>query len=229
MAGRKPPEGEAPPKCACGCGGSVGWLSGHGWAKHIKGHNLRGIKLSKDRRKATSDGLKRHFVGKRRRDTEPTGLGVYSTWEFKDARKTLVEGKPCIRCGATKQVCAHHQTPGDDSTIIPLCIPCHRWIHSPGSVGRLPPSDKKAPPCRCGCGEPVAWKPWGGWNTYKNGHSRKGKIRNQERHETPPLCGCGCGGSVTYAPGKGWNAYKRGHRQRVEGSFNPMGRPVFGE
>lgn len=35
----------------------------------------------------------------------------------------------CQKCGATELIQAHHETPGDDSTLIALCAMCHSKKH----------------------------------------------------------------------------------------------------
>ena len=42
MATIKQPTNETPPICACGCGESVNWMPGKGWATYVAGHAARG-------------------------------------------------------------------------------------------------------------------------------------------------------------------------------------------
>ena len=226
MATVKPPKNERPPLCKCGCENPVNWLPGKGWASYLKGHSSRGrpgsrrgVVLSDETKKRMSDAHKKRWEGKRRRDLEETpGIGVYATWEFREAKAKL-KGQPCSKCGTTVDVCAHHEVPGDDSTLVPLCRHCHPTEHaSPGAHGQGPPDGEAAPLCACGCGLPVQWKRVRGWAAYRKGHGNAivpGGTKDQE----PPLCACGCGEPVGFKHGKGWSEYKTGHRQRVEGAF----------
>ena len=218
MATVYPPGGVVPPKCACGCEERVNWMPGKGWAKYHKGHfargkpgSRRGAKCSPETRKRMSESAKKRYAGKRRRDREETpGIGVYSTHEYQEARERLVVGRPCIRCGSTENVHAHHEIPGDDSSLVPVCAKCHPTEHAASdSRGQQPPLRERAPLCQCGCGLPVRWKRVRGWAKYRKGHGGA-KVPAVSKLEDPPPCACGCGEPV---------AYKRGHRQRVEGHY----------
>lgn len=225
MAANKPPPNAQPPLCKCGCGAPVSWKPGVGWTTWKKGHAGRGRpgsrlgrEVSAEERAKRSASLRARFAGKRRRDLDPTGSGVYATAEYLDARKALVEGRPCVECGSTHRIHAHHRIPGDDSTLIPLCGACHaREHHFEGGAGREPPPGEAPPLCACGCGKPVLWKRVRGWGTYLRGHGNA-KVPALGS-EPPPLCACGCGETTKYRHGKGWNRYKRGHEQRVTGAF----------
>lgn len=228
MATKKQPEDQTPPTCACGCGELVNWRPGKGWATYCKGHFNRGkpgTRLGKtnspEHRQRMSEGLRKRWAGKRRRDLEETpGPAVYASYEFREARKKLVDGKPCIRCGATENIHAHHQIPGDDSSLIPVCKTCHPTEHAtPGAKGQKPPPGEQPPLCACGCGQPVKWKRVRGWATYRKGHGNA-KVPAISKLEDPPLCACGCGEPVKFTNGKGWNTYKRGHGQRVYGHYS---------
>jgi hypothetical protein len=41
----------------------------------------------------------------------------------------------CQHCGSTEMIQAHHQTPGDDSTLIALCAVCHHKQHPDMALG----------------------------------------------------------------------------------------------
>lgn len=223
MSGRKPPQDESPPQCVCGCGESVTWLSGHGWARWVKGHHRRGQtsfsgkKHTLETRARMSEAAKRRYKGIRKRDTEPIpGSGVYSSWEYKEARRDLLDPNPvCARCGVSEDVHTHHRESGDDSTLIPLCRKCHPAVHGKLGRSRLPPEGQEPPECACGCGQKVGWCAGRGWSRYRPGHTNL-KVEASERYRKPPLCACGCGQPTTYKAGIGWNEYKRGHRHRVE-------------
>ena len=211
-------EGPAPP-CKCGCGQSVGWRKGQGWNQYVKGHSRKGRTTLPDTRQKQSEAGKRRYAGKRRRDRDPTGPGVYATWEYRQAREAL-RGKPCSSCGTRENVHAHHRVPGDDSSLVPLCHRCHPKAHAgPGSKGKEPPPGQQAPLCGCGCGLPVSWKRVRGWARYRKGHGTA-KVPGPERLREPKLCKCGCGEATQYRYGHGYADYKRGHRQRVEGHYS---------
>lgn len=222
MAGRKPPDNENPPKCACGCNESVGWSPGHGWGRWVKGHHRRGQssfggkKHTAETRARMSEAAIRRYARKRRRDIElEPGPGVYSTHEYREARQQLVIGNPCSKCGSTDDVCSHHEHPGDDSSLVPLCRKCHPTAHGKLGKPRLPPEGQEPPECGCGCGQRVGWCAGRGWSRYRPGHVNL-KVSGSERYRDPPLCACGCGQQTTYKAGVGWNEYRRGHRARVE-------------
>lgn len=229
MATLEPPVGETPPICACGqCGERVNWMPGKGWATYRKGHagrgkpgTRRGAVLSRETKDRMSESAKRRYAGKRRRDLEETpGPGVYATHEYHEAKQELVEGKPCIRCGTMERVYAHHETPGDDSTLIPLCIRCHPTEHAaPDAKGRHPPPGEQGPLCKCGCGLRTNWKRVRGWAEYRKGHGGA-KVPAGTRNQSAPECKCGCGEKTSFRYGHGWNEYKTGHRQRVEGTYH---------
>lgn len=219
MATILPPIGAIPPVCACGCGQPTHWLKGRGWGTWCPGHHRKG-RVSAETRQRMSEARIAHYAGIRRRDLDPTGPGVYSTQEYKQARAQLADGKPCSKCGSLENVHAHHEIPGNDSTIIPFCRKCHASHHHATSYTKRnqPPIGVVPPMCGCGCGRTVGWKRVRGWATYCKGHGVakvSGKIRCQEA----PLCQCGCGESVKFRDGKGWNPYKRGHRQRITGGY----------
>lgn len=228
MATIKQPENEKAPECKCGCGEPVNWMPGKGWARYIKGHGSRGRpgnnlgkKFSEEHRRKMSEASKRRYEGIRNRDLEEKpGPGVYATWEYREARKKLVEGKPCMVCGSTENIHAHHRIPGDDSSLVPLCVHCHPTAHAEeGAKGQKPPEGEVVPFCACGCGKRVKWKRYRGWAKFCKGHGNA-KVPAGTRLEEPPLCGCGCGEAVKFTFGKGWNKYKRGHGQRVEGHYS---------
>lgn len=180
-----------------------------------KGERHRPETLEKMRASATA-----RWKGKRLRDVEATpGRGVYSTREYQEARKTIM-GRPCAACASTEKIHAHHLVPGDDSTLIPLCVSCHaKAHHSHANVnGKSPPPGAIPPLCACGCGRPVLWKRVRGWGEYLRGHG-SAKIPAGTSSGPAPLCGCGCGEPVKFRHGRGWNQYRRGHGQRVEGHY----------
>jgi len=227
MATIKPHINEDAPPCKCGCGERVSWMPGKGWATYLKGHYFRGkpgnrlgAVTSPETRKKQSESIRKAYAGKRLRDNEEApGRGVYASWEFREARKRLVEGKACCRCGSTKNVHAHHQIPGEDDSLIPVCRKCHPTEHAaPGAKGQKPLEGQQPPLCKCGCGRDVKWKRWRGWATYCKGHGTA-KVPGNERYKQPPLCKCGCGRTPNYQYGKGYPEYVRGHRQRVEGHY----------
>lgn len=94
--------------------------------------------MSADHREKIRVAAVQRYEGVRRRDLEETpGVGVYATHEYREARQRLVEGKPCINCGSLENVHAHHVVPGDDETLVPLCLRCHPQIHAaPGAKGQ---------------------------------------------------------------------------------------------
>lgn len=222
-----PPLGEEPPLCQCGCGGRVRWAPGKGWCRYKKVHysskgkpgSRLGATTSAATRRKQSEAATRRYAGIRRRDLDPTGLGVYSTKEYQKAREQLVKGRTCSKCGTDKDVCAHHVIPGDDSSLIPLCRGCHPTAHArKGAKGQQPPPGTLIPLCACGCGLPVRWKRYRGWAKFRKGHG-SAKVSGKIRLAEPPLCKCGCGEPVKYRHGKGWGEYRHGHRQRVEGHY----------
>lgn len=214
---RKHWPGTDAPVCECGCGEEVALRRGSGWSRYREGHNNRNKTFSEQHRRRMSEAHKKRVAGKRRRDADPTGPGVYSTHEYREARKQLVEGRACAKCGASENIHAHHQVPGDDSTLIPLCAKCHPRQHAkPGAKG--PTTVGEAPPCSCGCGQPVGWKRVRGWAKYRKGHGGS-KVPAVSKLAAPPPCECGCGEPVAFRHGEGWNQYKRGHGQRVEGHY----------
>src|SRR4030043_361271 len=90
-----------------------------------------GLPMSEDHRQKIAAAARRRYAGQRRRDLEDQpGLGVYSTSEYQEARNRLVVGRPCIRCGATEEVHAHHERPGDDESLVPVCSHCHPTEHA---------------------------------------------------------------------------------------------------
>lgn len=212
-----------PPLCACGCRQPVSWREGKGWSTYIRGHSRRGRKSTEEHKHKISEAAKQRYAGKRRRDTEDEpGTGVYASWEYREARKAI-EGQPCSKCGSADGVCTHHETPGDDSTLVPLCRHCHPTAHAaPGAKGQQPPPGEEPPLCACGCGQPVAWKRVRGWAKFRKGHSGA-KVPADTRLQDAPLCKCGCGDPTKFRFGRGWNEYKRGHRQRVEGGYRSRG------
>lgn len=222
-----PPLDVTPPLCSCGCLQSVSWRPGKGWAHYLKGHQGRrkpgprlGAVTPKETRQKQSLAAKRRYEGKRRRDLNPIGPGVYSTQEYKQSRATLVAGKPCLLCGTSENVHAHHRIPGDDSTLVPLCRRCHASFHHATEYTRRnqPPAGSVAPLCGCGCGRPVGWKRVRGWAKFLRGHCGA-KIPAGSSSQEAPFCACGCGEPTKFRNGKGWNKYKRGHEQRVIGVF----------
>ena len=228
MATLKAPEGSIPPKCSCGCSQDVNWRPGKGWALWRVGHSMigkpgtrLGAVFSEETKRKMSESMIVHYAGIRRRDLEPAGRGVYNTVEYKQARSNLVEGKPCGKCGSLENVHAHHEIPGNDSTLVPLCRSCHvieHRTHGNPYNGRTPIAGSAAPLCACGCGRPVKWKRVRGWATYCKGHSNA-KVPGGTKDQAPPLCQCGCGEPVKFRHGLGWNPYKTGHRQRVTGGY----------
>ena len=208
-----------PPLCKCGCGEPVRWKDGYGWFDYKLGHATRKPK-TEEHKKKISEAHKKHNRGKRRRDNELVpGPGVYATWEYREARKRLVDGKSCSICGSTENIHAHHEIPGNDESLVPLCARCHPTAHAgPDAKGANPPKRERAPLCACGCGKPVNWKRVRGWAKYRKGHGFA-KVPAGTRLGEPPLCSCGCGEPVKFRYGKGWNKYKRGHSQRVEGHY----------
>lgn len=216
---RGPREGPTP-LCKCGCGQPVNWRDGEGWCSYIIGHSEKNKEKTEKHKKKISEGIRKAYKGRRNRDLEETpGGGIYTTWEYKEARKKLVEGKPCYICDSTENVHAHHRIPGDDSSLVPVCVHCHPTEHAmPGAKGQNPSDGEKAPFCACGCGQRVKWKRVRGWAKYCKGHGTA-KVPTGTRLEEPPLCACGCGEPVKFRHGKGWNKYKRGHGQRVEGHY----------
>lgn len=227
MATVNAPPGEEPPFCACGCGELTRWAPGKGWRKYSgRGHasrgkpgNRLGAITSKETRRKQSDAGKRRYAGIRRRDLDPTGPGVYATHEYKEARKRLVEGRTCSKCGSDQNVHAHHQIAGDDESLIPLCVECHPTAHAAeGAKGANPPPGELIPLCACGCGRPVRWKRCRGWAKFRKGHGSS-KVSGKIRCAPPPLCKCGCGSPVKFKHGVGWEEYLQGHRQRVEGHY----------
>lgn len=226
MAAVKGPGDEFAPLCACGCNLIVNWMPGKGWAKYRKGHQHRGkpgMRLGRQtstntKHKQSIAALNR-YKNKRRRDVNPIGPGVYATAEYRKFRALLVTGKPCCICGSFKNVAAHHQIPGNDRTLVPVCRKCHPSVHAgPLANGRKPPKGKRPPLCACGCKQRVAWKRVRGWATYCRGHGNS-KIPGGQCRKTPPFCSCGCGKPVSYRFGKGWSQYKRGHEQRIVGHY----------
>ncbi len=185
MASIKRPEGVEAPVCKCGCGNHVSWMPGKGWATWLKGHATRArpgtrlgvITSNKTKQKQSAAAIAR-YAGKRRRDINPTGPGVYATKEYKQAAAE-VRRRPCARCGSEHKLHAHHLVPGDDSTLIPLCASCHSYIHrrdpSKPYKGPSPPVGELAPLCACKCGLRVNWKRHRGWATFRKGHS--GRVR----------------------------------------------------
>lgn len=239
--GRRKDRG-SPPLCACGCGVITKWgISKGNWNVFLMGHTRRGKKFSDEHKQKLSKSMLA-FCAKRRlekgsqwynpggispREPSPErsellrslGISVYTTYEFREARKRLVEGRPCVLCGSTEKIHAHHITPGDDSTLIPLCIHCHPVIHAgPDAKGQAPPLGEQPPLCACGCGLPVLWKRVRGWAQCRHGHAFS-KIPVGTRLQEAPLCACGCGEPTKFRFGKGWNEYKRGHRQKIEGGY----------
>ncbi len=224
----KAPPNENPPLCTCGCAAPVTWQPGRGWSRYIRGHHLRGkpgtrlgAVTSEETKRKMSEAQRRRVKGKRRRDREPFGPGVYATHEYRETRRRLIEGRPCGKCGSSENIHAHHEILGDDESLVPLCRSCHGKEHHghPAAKGKLPPFDEKPPLCKCGCGTPVYWKRVRGWGTFIRGHGGA-KVPAGTRKKEPPLCGCGCSESVKFRYGKGWNKYKRGHGQRVEGHYS---------
>lgn len=233
MATVKPPKGETPPLCKCGCGECTNWGPGKGWHSYLKGHYARnkpgtrlGVKLSEETRRRMSESQRARCKGSRLRDHEENpGRGVYATHEYREARERLVEGKPCIICGTFEDVCAHHEIPGDDESLVPVCRKHHPTLHAaPGAHGQEPPSGEQPPICECGCGLEVRWKRHRGWAKYRKGHGCA-IVPAGTKHQKPPLCKCGCGDPVKFTHGKGWNEYKTGHRQRIEGAAHKRPHP----
>lgn len=227
MATENPPPNVEPPLCGCGCREPVKWKPGVGWYKFAgRGHALRGqpgsrkgMKASVETRQRMSESATKRWAGVRRRDQEDApGLGVYSTKSYKDARKALA-GQPCAVCGSSENVHAHHEIPGNDATLVPLCAKHHVHTHHPRANGAQPPPGAVPPLCACGCGQPVKWKRVRGWGVFLRGHGNA-KVPAGSSSGKPPLCACGCKQPVTFRHGKGWNKYKRGHGQRVEGHYS---------
>lgn len=227
-----------PPLCGCGCGKITKWATSAGrWGNFLAGHSRKGRPCSDEHKRKISESNRAFNDAKRcagnwnslydpkqlvsnRNDTlRSLGISLYQTYEYKTARKKTVEGRPCLRCGSTEKIHAHHVTPGDDSTLIPLCIHCHPVVHaSPGAKGQAPQPNEKSPLCACGCELPVLWKRVRGWAKYRKGHGFA-KVPAGTRLQDPPLCKCGCSEPTKFRHGKGWNEYKRGHSQRVEGHY----------
>lgn len=215
-----------PPSCACGCWRPVRFRPGYGWNIFLRGHGRKNRPTTDDHREKIKKAHRQRHAGTRLRDREEKpGRGVYNSFEYRDAKEQLVVGRSCQRCGSTKNVAAHHETAGDDSTLVPCCRKCHPTVHAaPGAHGRNPPPGESAPLCACGCERSVSWKRVRGWAKYCKGHGTA-KIPTRAPGEAAPLCGCGCGEAVKYTFGKGWNKYKRGHGQRIEGAYHKRERP----
>ena len=217
-----------PPFCRCGCGLRVTFQRGVGWRSFAKGHHARVLPRaphSEKTKQRLREVQRARVAGNRARDEANEGHPVYQTWEYREARKQLVEGRPCLKCGALENVHAHHERPGDDSSLIPLCIVCHPIHHGAlrGAKGQQPPHYEKAPLCACGCERPVSWKRVRGWATFCKGHS--GAKIGALRHAQAPLCKCGCGETVTFRHGVGWHEYKQGHIRRMHRHLRP-GEPL---
>lgn len=226
MATIKQPHAEDPPLCSCGCNTLVNWMPGKGWATFRKGHqsrdkpgSRRGAILTPETKTRMSEAAKNRYKGKRQRDLGNLA-GVYSTHEYREARERLVKGRPCSRCGTTKNVHSHHVIPGDDESLIPMCRKCHPTEHCTvvEPKGKHPPPGENPPLCRCGCGQSVKWKRIRGWGKCLRGHAAA-KIPTGTANQDPPFCKCGCGQTTKYRFGQGWGEYCRGHRQRDEGAF----------
>jgi len=245
MATVEPPRNEEAPLCKCGCGEHVKWGPGKGWFSYCKGHYMRGRPgtrlgmVTPDATRKRQADTARLREAHKRLHRSPTvlycppellpdrldilksiGVSVYNTWQYRESRKKLVEGRPCLLCGATEHIHAYHVVPGDDDTLIPLCRRCHPMVHAgPNAKGQLPPLGEQPPLCACGCGLPVYWKRIRGWAEYRKGHGNA-KVPAVSQFQDAPLCACGCGEPVGFRNGVGWNKYKRGHGQRVEGAYN---------
>ncbi len=232
MVSKFPPLNEQPPECQCGCGNPVKWNKNKGWSPRKIGHYHR----TEETLKLLSKNSRASRRGKRKRDLYPTvNRYVYGTIEYREAREKLVVGRPCLECGTTKNVQAHHQTPGDDSSLIPLCRSCHTWTHKRTGTTpkkRYPPEGEATPLCKCGCGIEVKWRPHEGWYKFAHGHGRA-LVPASVRHQKAPLCGCGCGKKTNYKGAYGWNEYLRGHRPSKEhsppGEIPPLCRCGCGE
>lgn len=225
-AQRKVVLGETPPLCACGCGEPVK-RENLAWHTYANGHQWRGRKRTEEDKQNKSRAIRAAWKGRRRRDwEEKPGKGVYSSWEFREAKAALMASNPaCQKCGGRDRVQAHHEKPGDDSSLVPLCFRCHPEEHgAPGHAGKRVQGE--APLCACGCGLPTAWKRVRGWAKYRKGHWGAQKLPAGSCKAPALLCGCGCGEAVTFRFGKGWSKYKRGHGQRIEGPYNPRLRRV---
>jgi hypothetical protein len=226
--GRVAPEGSIAPFCSCGCGTLMQWNAWKGYGKWCPGHNNKGkpstrlgVTITEETRYRMSKARSAYYEGIRRRDIDPTGPGVYSTNEYKEARYQLVEGNPCSKCGSEEKIHAHHVIPGDDSSLIPLCKSCHASLHH-GDENTKPknsPIGETAPLCACGCGRPVKWKRVRGWAQFCKGHGTS-KIPCNIHTQEAPLCKCGCGETTKFRHGKGWGEYKRGHGQRIYGHYS---------
>ena len=151
---------------------------------------------------------------------------IYGTYAYKDARRRIIKNRPCLHCGATKRIHAHHTIPGDNESLVPLCAACHKREHCrlDGIIlenvkGRTPPPGEQPPLCQCGCGTPVNWKRVRGWGTHIRGHGNAVVPAGTQKQEAP-LCACGCKEPVKFRHGKGWNEYKRGHGQRIIGHYS---------
>jgi hypothetical protein len=111
MEGKEASMVENAPLCLCGCGESVNRKNKTEWFRYVRGHQRRGKPgpwlgkpLPEYFKERISKSLLARHKGKRKRDFDPTGLGVYGTAEYRNARKRLVVGKPCGICGSTKNV-----------------------------------------------------------------------------------------------------------------------------
>jgi len=227
MNTKTPPISEIPPLCSCGCGNPVTWRPYCGWYMTLVGHSQKGrpgsrlgYTTSEETKKKQSEAAKRRFVGKRKRDIENKGPAVYSTHEYREAKKRLVEGQPCLKCGSFEHVHAHHQIPGNDDSLIPLCRACHASHHHATVYTKRnqPPAGSTPPLCGCGCGRPVKWKRVRGWAKFCKGHGFA-KVPAGTCNQEAPSCACGCGEPTKYRFGKGWNKFKQGHSQRIEGHY----------
>lgn len=235
---------EVPILCACGCGNPVRWQDGKGWAIFVQGHQRRGVSVSAETKERMSLAHKERQLRLRPWiDGQPIAVqNPYVSREYRQARKRLVAGKPCLRCGTLRDICAHHMREGDHESLVPLCRACHTKVHASGGhvehlprelhpeqpllgvpdspLGYAPPAGEEAPYCRCGCGQRVAWKRARGWAKCVHGHATAKVAPAGTSRGTPLKCKCGCGADTLWKDGRGWAEYRRAHRQRVEGAFN---------
>lgn len=74
-------------------------------------------------------------------------------------RAGLLTREPCVRCGATERVHAHHTDYNEPLLVVWVCEPHHQEIHRLEKTPREPVAEKLLAPRQCPCGRWISMPP----------------------------------------------------------------------
>jgi hypothetical protein len=173
---RHPPEGQEPPRCACGCGLSVSWKRARGWAKYRKGHGTAKVPAGSRSQEAPKCAC---GCGQPTKFRHGKGWNEYKRGHSPGNRQPRPHMRkdrgpaPLCACGCGQSTI--WQSTGGWSEY----LRGHR-----GGLGRKAPLDENPPPCACGCGASVSWNAGHGWGKWVKGHHRRGQASFAGRKHT---------------------------------------------